>query len=95
VIERVEGHGIEKTLPSGIVLPATRESGVRTKADYFRAKVLAMGDEAQRELPDLGVGEDVLVYSYSGSEESVFTGTETGRGIFIRPEDILGVVEGE
>lgn len=94
-VQRTEGHGVEKVLASGLVLPATREATVQTKSDYFRAKVTAMGDEAARLLPDLRVGEDVLVYAYSGTAETVFTGEDGGNALFIRPDDVLCVVEGE
>jgi co-chaperonin GroES (HSP10) len=95
LVERTEGHGIEKVLPSGIVLPATREGTVQTRGDLYRARVIAMGDEAKRRVPDLEVGEDVMVYAYSGTAESVFTGDATSAGVFIEPDDIACVVEGE
>ena len=95
VVTRVDGHGIEKLTPGGIVLPATREASVRTKGDVFRARVEAMSDEAKRQVPDLSVGEEVLVYAYSGTADSVFTGDNTSRGLCIRPDDIVCVVEGE
>lgn len=94
-VHRTEGHGVEKVLASGLVLPATREAGVQSKSDYFRAKVTAMGDDAKRVLPDLSVGEDVFVYAYSGNGETVFTGEDGGSALFIRPDDVLCVVEGE
>jgi co-chaperonin GroES (HSP10) len=95
LVERTDGHGIEKVLASGIVLPATREAGVQSKSDLFRAKVCAMGDEAKRLVPDLSVGEDVFVYAYSGRSESVYTGDATHAGVFIEPDDICCVVEGD
>jgi co-chaperonin GroES (HSP10) len=94
-VQRTEGHGVEKVLASGIVLPATREATVQTKGDYFRARVTAMGNEAARKLPDLAVGNDVFVYAYSGNGETVFTGEDGGSALFIRPDDVLCVVEGE
>lgn len=94
LVERSDGIGQEVTLPSGIVLPATRESSVRTKADYFRARVLAMGDEARRTTPDLSDGDEVLVYAYAGTADKVFTGDATAEGLFIRPDDVICVVEG-
>jgi hypothetical protein len=54
-----------------------------------------MGDEARRQVPDLDVGEDVMVYAYSGTATSVFTGDATDAGVFIVPDDIACVVEGE
>lgn len=95
VVRRVDGHGIEKVLPSGIVLPATREASIQTKGDYFRARVEAMSDEARRQMPDLSEGEDVLVYAYSGTADSVFTGEDAAGALCIRPDDIICVVEGE
>lgn len=95
LVERVDGHGVEKVLASGIVLPATREASVQTKGDLFRARVRAMGDEAKRQVPDLSVGEEVFVYAYSGNGESVYTGDSTKAGVFIKPDDIACVVEGE
>lgn len=86
----------EKVLASGIVLPATREQTIQSKGDYFRAKVVALSDEAARQLPDLSAGEDVLVYSYSATGDSVFTGEKAGGvGLMIRPDDVICVVEGE
>jgi co-chaperonin GroES (HSP10) len=96
LVRRLEGHGIETVTKGGIILPATREKSVRTKADFFRARVEALGPEAARLMPDLAPGEDVLVYTYSGTAESVFTGTDAkGAGLFIEPDDVLCVVEGE
>lgn len=95
LVERIDGHGIEKVLPSGIVLPATREATVQTRGDLWRGKVTAMGDEAKRQVPDLEVGSDVFVYAYSGVAESVWTGDATSNGVFVKPDDIACVVEGE
>lgn len=94
VVTRVDGHGIETVTPGGIVLPATREASVRTRGDYFRARVEAMSSEAARLMPDLSVGDDVLVYSYAGEADRVFTGEDTHRGLCIRPDDILAAVSG-
>lgn len=94
LVRRTDGVGEEVTLPSGIVLPATRESTVQTKGDYFRARVLAMGDEARRTTPDLADGDEVLVYAYAGTGDKVFTGDATDAGLFIKPDDVICVVEG-
>lgn len=93
LVTRTDGHGIEKVLDSGIVIPATVEKSVQTKRDYFRARVEAMGDEARRLMPDLAVGNEVLVHTYSGTAASVFTGDATAEGLFVKPDDLLGVVE--
>lgn len=95
LVRRLDGHGVETVSKGGIVLPATSQGSAKTKADYFRARVEAVGPEAERQIPDLAVGENVLVYTYSGQAETVWTGTEAaGAGLFIRPDDILCVVEG-
>lgn len=97
MIRRLEGHGIERVTAGGIVVPATVEKSVRTKADYFRARVEAIGPDACRETGgDLAVGDEVLVYTYSGTEDSVFTGkgTEDDPRLFIEPDDIICVAEG-
>ncbi len=93
-ITRLEGHGIENVSKGGIVLPATREQSVRTKGDYFRARVEAIGPAAKYAADELRVGDDVFVWTYSGTEKSVFTGHKAGGFEFIEPDDILCVVEG-
>ena len=94
LVTRLEGHGIETVSPGGIIIPATAEKSVRTKADYFRARVDALGPEAERAFNgDLKPGDEVLVYAYSGTEQSVFTGRNAeGVGLFIEPDDILCAV---
>lgn len=95
LVTRLEGHGIEQVTKGGIILPATREKSVRTKGDYFRARVESLGPEAKYADDELQPGNEVLVYTYSGTAETVFTGVDAkGVGIFIRPDDILCVVEG-
>lgn len=93
LVTRTDGHGVESVTPGGIIVPATAEANVQTKREWFRARVEAMGDEAQRLMPDLRVGNEVLVHTYSGTSASVFTGEATQDGMFIKPDDILGVVE--
>lgn len=93
LVRRLEGHGIETVTSGGIIIPATAAKSVRDKPDYFRARVEAMGPEAERAIPDLAPGNDVLVYTYSGEEDSVFTGAAGAGGLFIKPDDILCVVE--
>jgi co-chaperonin GroES (HSP10) len=93
-ITRLEGHGIEGVSPGGIILPATREKSVRTKGDYFRARVEAIGPDARYADGELTPGAEVLVYTYSGTAESVFTGADADEyGLFVKPDDILCVVE--
>ena len=94
-ITRLDGHGIEQVLASGLVLLATREKSVRNKSDYFCARVEALGPEAEKAFAgSLRPGDEVLVYTYSGTADSVFTGVDVGeRGLFIQPDDILAAVE--
>jgi co-chaperonin GroES (HSP10) len=95
LVERIEGHGIETISPGGIILPATREAKVKTKADTFRAMVLALGPDTGP--LELSVGDEVLVYTYadddklgSGSHNKLWTGEHVeGVGTFIRPDDIV------
>jgi co-chaperonin GroES (HSP10) len=95
-VTRLEGHGIETVSAGGIILPATREANVRTKGDYFRARVDAMGPEAIKAYAgDLKPGDEVLIYTYSGTAESVFTGEKAGDRLFVRPDDILAAVAPE
>ncbi len=94
LVTRLEGHGIETVTPGGIIIPATAEKSVRTKADYFRARVDALGPDAERAYAgDLKPGDEVMVYTYSGTADSVFTGDDAGQHrLFVKPDDILGVV---
>lgn len=93
-ITRVEGHGIETVSKGGIILPATREKSVRTKADYFRARIEAMGPEAEKAFAgELRPGDEVFVYTYSGTDESVFTGDRADSRLFVKPDDIICAVE--
>jgi co-chaperonin GroES (HSP10) len=93
LVRRSDGVGEEVTLPSGIVLPANREASVQTKGELFRARVVSMGAEAKRQVPDLAEGAEVFVYAYSGTAASVFTGDSTPEGLFIKPDDIACVIE--
>jgi co-chaperonin GroES (HSP10) len=94
LVTRLEGHGIETVSPGGIIIPATAEKSVRTKADYFRARVEVLGPDAEKAYAgDLKPGDEVLVYTYSGTADSVFTGDDAGQHrMFVRPDDILGQV---
>ncbi len=94
-ITRLEGHGVEAISAGGIILPATREKTVRTKGDYFRARVDGIGPRARYADGELRVGDEVYVYTYSGTEKSVFTGVRSGEFEFVLPDDILCVVSSE
>lgn len=94
LVERLEGHGIETVSPGGIIIPATTEAKAKTKADTFRARVVALGPEAR----DLRVGEVVLVFTWAGGDGSqLYTGVEAlgPHQFFIRPDDIVCVYESE
>ncbi len=97
LVTRLEGHGIETVSKGGIIIPATAERSVRTKADYFRVRVDAIGEDAEKAFApgELRPGDEVLVYTYSGSAETVFTGEgAVGHRLFVKPNDILCAVEG-
>lgn len=92
LVRRIDGHGIETVSEGGIIIPATAEKSVRTKRDYFRARVEAMGSEVR--MPDLAIGDEVFVHTWSGTAESLYTGREAvGAGLIIKPDDIICAVE--
>lgn len=90
LVQRLEGHGIERVTPGGIVIPAACEAKAKTKNDYFRARVIAKGPKAP---PELEVGEDVLVHTWAGGDGTgLYTGalTSVGNGrMLITPDDIV------
>lgn len=91
LVERLTGHGIERVTSGGIVLPATNEAKAKTKADWFRARVLAVGPQAR----DVRVGEDVLVYTWKGEVgRGLYTGLSAGGDkLFIAADDIVCAVD--
>lgn len=91
LVERLSGHGIERTSKGGIVLPSTLEAKAKTKADWFRARVLAVGPEAR----DVRAGEDVLVYTWKGETgRGLYTGHALGAGqLLIAAEDIVAALD--
>jgi co-chaperonin GroES (HSP10) len=98
LIERLEGHGIERTTPGGIIIPATCERRAEQKRDAFRARVEAIGPEADKQLcGDLAVGMHVLVHTWgTGNGEQFYSGTKLGgRQLLIEPEDIVCAVHPE
>lgn len=86
-IRRLEGHGIETTTPGGIIIPATTEARAKTKNDYFRAEVLAVGPDVR----ELAAGEHVLVHTWADGDGSVLYTS----GAFIGPDDVICVVAKE
>lgn len=82
-IRRLEGHGIERVTEGGIVIPATVEARAKTKNDYFRAEVLAVGPDVKEVEP----GEHVLVHTWHGGD-----GSTLYVGSFITPDDVICVV---
>lgn len=92
LVERLEGHGVERTTKGGIVIPATNEAKAKTKNDVFRARILAIGPDAteiQRAYED-GF-EHVLVYAWNDTtkRKGLYTGVPVGRNrLLIEPDDI-------
>lgn len=97
LVERLEGHGIERVTAGGIVIPATLEARAKTKNDVFRARVLAVGPSedanAVREAVSDGYS-DVLVYAWrENGQRGLYTGTPLGRDrLFVKPDDIIVAV---
>ena len=96
LIERLEGHGIERVTAGGIVIPATNEARARTKNDSFRARVLAVGpaQEANPIRDAVAEGFDhVLVYTWADNDDAkrgLYTGTPLGQNrLFVKPDDII------
>jgi co-chaperonin GroES (HSP10) len=94
LVERLDGHGIERTTRGGIIVPATNEARAKTKRDGFRARVLVLGPEVPKGL-DLKPGEHVLVHMWAeGDGKKLYTGDPLGgAGLLIRPDDIICVVD--
>lgn len=91
LVEKLD-MGRERSSPGGIILPATLGSHVKTKADYWRGRVLARGPKAH----DVEVGEDVLVYTWNddtGGAGGLYTGVGLGQHrVLIKAEDIVCAV---
>lgn len=100
-VTRLEGHGVESVSAGGIIIPATVEASIRTKADNYRARVEAMGPEAERAYAgDLKPGDTVIVHAYAAEGRGTFTGQDVlGKAarnalwIPIKPDDIVCAVE--
>jgi co-chaperonin GroES (HSP10) len=89
LVERLEGHGIERTTKGGIILPASLEARARTKSDYFRARVEAVGPDVR----ELAKDDHVLVYTWADGGSKLYTGVGVGRNrLFVTPEDIVCAV---
>lgn len=94
LVERLEGHGIERVTAGGIVIPATLEAKAKTKNDAFRARILAIGDGPGalevRKAFDEGFGH-VLVHAWcEHGERGLYTGKPLDRNrLFIKPDDII------
>lgn len=98
LVERLEGFGIERTTPGGVIVPATNERRAEHKRDGFRARVEAIGDEANKALcGDLVVGMHVICHTWGmGNGEQFYTGTKLGRRqLLIEPDDIICAVHPE
>jgi co-chaperonin GroES (HSP10) len=98
LVERLEGHGIERVTDGGLVIPATCEAKARTKNDHFRARVLAVGPEAPQVAEAVKAGFDhVLVYAWCDhGQRGLYTGKPLdNRRLFIEPDDIVMAVTGD
>lgn len=98
LVERLEGHGIERVTSGGIVIPATVEAKARTKNDVFRARVLACGPDAHDIRRAVNDGFDhVLVYAWADNgKKGLYTGTPMGRNrLLIEPGDVVLAVAGD
>jgi len=100
LVQRLEGHGIERVTDGGIIIPATTEAKAKTKADTFRARILAVGPgkmlpSGVRQPIDASPGEDVIVETWAdNAEHSLYTGSpgmEPGQ-LFIGVEDVVCVI---
>lgn len=100
LVKRLEGHGVERVTDGGIIIPATTEAKAKTKADTFRARVLAVGpgrvlESGGRHPVGVEPGEDVVVETWADSaEHTLYTGAP-GLGpleLFISPDDVVCVV---
>lgn len=93
-VERVK----REVSAGGILLPQTFDNQNRPSlrhgavADYFEAKVLAVGPLVQ----ELTVGDTILVHTYAGGDGSkLYTGegTTDAERLFVKyPEDLLAAV---
>lgn len=93
LVEKLEGHGIERVTKGGIIIPATNESHAKTKNDTWRGKVIAKGPKAPSEL---ATGDVVMVFTWaSGDGTKLYTGHKalTKHQCFIAPDDIVCIVD--
>lgn len=100
LVKRLEGHGIERVTEGGIILPATMHAKHKTKADTFRARVLAVGPgkvdgNGVRQPIDVEPGEDVIVETWrDDASNSLYTGDVAlgDHELFIGPDDVVCVI---
>lgn len=93
LVERLEGHGIERVTKGGIIIPATLEAHAKTKNDTWRGKVIAKGPKAP---DDVVVNDVVMVFTWAdGDGKKLYTGHEalTKNQCFIEPDDIVCIVD--
>lgn len=93
LVERLDGHGIERVTPGGIIIPATSESRAKTKNDTWKGRVLAKGPKAPTEL---AIGDVVIVFTWADGDGSVlYTGTAglARNELFIATDDIVCIVD--
>jgi co-chaperonin GroES (HSP10) len=95
LVERLEGHGIERVTKGGIIIPATTEAHAKTRADTFRAVVLAKGPEAPSEL---ALRDVVILHTWAeGDGSTLYTGVRglEKHHLFVKPDDIVCIVDDE
>jgi co-chaperonin GroES (HSP10) len=93
LLEKLDGHGLETKSPGGIVLPAVEWKRGKTAhvADYFRARVLAVGSKVR----EVSEGDEVIVYTYSREGHGrVLVGWDTPFGLIVEEGDVMAVVDG-
>lgn len=98
LLERLDGDGREEIRPSGLILPtrdlSLRHGNTHRIPDTFRARVIAVSDGAAKASEGmLSPGVEVLVHTYDQGEEQTLAGLQTTRGLFVRVDDIIGVVD--
>ena len=93
LVERLEGHGIERVTKGGIIIPATTESRAKTKSDTWKGRVVALGPQAPSELK---IGDVVIVFTWAdGDGSKLYVGHE-GLGknqLFVAPDDVVCIVD--
>lgn len=80
--------------PGGIHLPQTfvgrGSAKMNAKADYYRARVLAVGPDVR----ELAPGDEVLVHTWAGENgQGLYSGATAPGGVLIKQDDVIAAVE--